>query len=370
MFKQQTKKNILKLFFGLIRITGVYLITISLLSCSGSDEQEEVITDDKSLEIKGADMSLLPEIRQSGIVFYNQNNQSEDPLQSLKNAGVNVVRLRIWKDPASPNSGFKSVMNLSKEIKSLGLKTLLSVHYSDTWADPGKQTKPGRWKNANFEQLKDSVYTYTKKIITDINPDYIQIGNEINSGLLWPDGNISNISQMKSLLQIGIKAVRETNSKTKIIIHFAGINNADWFFTNLSDLDYDIIGISYYPIWHGKDLNALQQTLTSLSAKNDKDIFIAETAYPFTLDWNDFTNNIIGLSSQILPEYPASPQGQKDFLNKISNLIKDVPGGIGYCYWGSEWVSYKGSTATDGSPWENQSFWDFSNKSLPVWEAF
>ena len=125
MCKQQTKKKILKLFFGLIRITGVYLIAIFLLSCSGSDEQEEVIIDDKSLEIKGADMSLLPEIRQSGIIFYNQNNQPEDPLQSLKNAGVNVVRLRIWKDPASPNSGFKSVLNLSKEIKALGLKDLV-----------------------------------------------------------------------------------------------------------------------------------------------------------------------------------------------------------------------------------------------------
>jgi len=170
MYKLKINREILKYVFGLISSPGLFLLAILLWSCSGPEEQEEVIIDDKSLEIKGADMSLLPEIRQSGIAFYNPNNQPEDPLQSLKNAGVNVVRLRIWKDPASPNSGFTSVVNLSREIKSLGLKTLLSVHYSDTWADPGKQTKPERWKNTNFEQLKDSVYRYTKKIMTDINP--------------------------------------------------------------------------------------------------------------------------------------------------------------------------------------------------------
>ncbi|MDZ7614068.1 MAG: glycosyl hydrolase 53 family protein [Flavobacteriaceae bacterium] len=360
----------LNTIYGLLKIAGLYLIAISLLSCSGSDEQEEVIVDDESLEIKGADMSLLPEVRKSGLSFYNKNNEQEDLLKTLKSSGVNVIRLRLWKQPADPNSGFQSVKNLSAEIKNTGLKTLISVHYSDSWADPGTQSKPDQWKNINFEQLKDSVYNYTKKIMTEINPDYIQIGNEINSGLLWPEGNISNPAQMKALLQKGISAVRETNSKTKIIIHFAGISNADWFFSTISGLDYDVIGISYYSIWHGKDLNALQQSLVSLSETNNKDIFIAETAYPFTLDWKDFTNNIIGLNSQILSEYPASPQGQKDYLIKISDLIKEVPRGIGYCYWGSEWVSYKGNTANNGSPWENQAFWDFSNKSLPVLEAY
>ena len=348
------------------------LAVILLISCSDGDENEgeDIIVDPKTLEIKGADMSLLPEVRKSGLSFYNKNNQQEDPLKTLKSSGVNVIRLRLWKQPSDPNSGFQSVKNLSAEIKNTGLKTLISVHYSDTWADPGKQTKPDQWKNIDFEQLKDSVYTYTKKIMTEINPDYIQIGNEINSGLLWPEGNISNPAQMKALLQKGISAVRETNQSTKIIIHFAGISNADWFFSNISGLDYDVIGISYYSIWHGKDLNALQQSLVSLSETNKKAIFIAETAYPFTMEWNDFTNNIVGLNTQILPEFPASPQGQKEYLMKISDLIKEVPKGIGYCYWGSEWVSYRGNTATNGSPWENQAFWDFSNKSLPVLEAY
>jgi arabinogalactan endo-1,4-beta-galactosidase len=262
------------------------------------------------------------------------------------------------------------VKNLSEEIKGLGLKVILTVHYSDSWADPAKQTKPAQWQGIPFNQLLDSVYVYTKKIISEIDPDYIQIGNEINSGLLWPDGNISNISQMKQILQKGITAVRETNTSTKIIIHYAGIENADWFFSNISELDYDLIGVSYYPIWHGKNLDSLKQILTSISNNQNKSVFIAETSYPFTLGWNDWTHNIVGLESQLLPQFPATPSGQKEFLLKIKEIISEVPKGIGFCYWGAEWVSYKGSTATDGSSWENQAFWDFENKSLPVLEVY
>ena len=133
---------------------------------------------------------------------------------------------------------------------------------------------------------------------------------------------------------------------------------------------YDIIGISYYPIWHGKNLNELKESLNLLSNTQNKKILIAETAYPFTLEWNDSTNNIIGLNSQISPEFSASPAGQRDFVNKIKNIISETPKGMGFCYRGGEWVSYEGKSATDGSYWENQAFWDFQNKPLPVLETF
>lgn len=292
-------------------------------------------------------------------------------LITLKNAGVNVIRLRVWKNPTEPTSDFETVKSLVREIKSLGLKTLITVHFSDTWADPGHQSKPLQWQSLNFIQLKDSVYSYTKKICSEINPEYIRLGNEINDGLLWPEGKLSsNLSQMKNLLKAGISAVRETNKNTKIIIHCAGFGDADFFYSKISDLDYDIMGISYYPIWHGKDLLVLQQSLTSLSDTYNKFIFIAETSYPFTLEWNDWTNNVIGLNSQLLPEYPATPQGQKDYLLRISDLVTKVPKGIGFCYWGAEWVSYKGSQSVNGSSWENQAFWDFNNKVLPVVGAY
>lgn len=343
---------------------------IFLLSCS----KDETKTDDqvtaKSLEIKGAELSFLPEIRQSGIVLKNRNNETEDMLMTLKKEGVNTIRLRLWKNPIELNSSFETVKNLVTEIKSLGLKVLLTVHYSDTWADSGSQTKPAIWNGISFNRLRDSVSVYTKKIVTEINPDYIQIGNEINNGLLWPEGSSTNVSQMKELLQAGITAVRQTNSATKIVIHFAGHTNSDWFFSNIASLDYDIIGISYYPKWHGKDLAQLKQNLISISTTNNKPIFIAETSYGFIESYNDWTNNVMYTQVDYLPQFPLTPIGQKEYLNTIKELVSTVPKGIGFCYWGNEWISYRGNQATDGSSWENQAFWDFNNKALPVLSVY
>lgn len=357
----------MKLYFS------IFCICVFLISCSSGNEEVAIVptpVSPKILEIKGADFSFLPEVRQSGQTFYNQNNVAEDMLSTFKNSGGNVVRLRIWVNPTTATSNFATVKNLSQEIKSKGLKVMISVHYSDSWADPSQQTKPLAWQNHNFSELKTDVYTYTKQIISEINPEYIQIGNEINNGFLFPEGSINNLLQFKALLQSGISAVRDTNSTTKIIIHFAGIDGAAIFFNQISDLNFDIIGISYYPIWHGKDLNILKQSLINISTQSNKLIFIAETSYPFSLDWNDYTNNVIGLNSQILQEFSPSLQGQKDYLMKLKSIITDVPKGIGFCYWGSEWVAYKGTTATDGSSWENQAFWNFSNKANPVFDVY
>jgi arabinogalactan endo-1,4-beta-galactosidase len=262
------------------------------------------------------------------------------------------------------------VKNISQEIKNLGMKVMLSVHYSDSWADPSHQTKPQEWDHISFASLKDSISVYTKKIVTEINPDYIQIGNEINNGFIFPEGNIQNLAQMKSLLQAGISAVKSTNPTTKVILHFAGFQNANSFFSQFSDLNYDLIGISYYPNWHGKNLTELQQNLEQISNTQNKSIFIAETSYPFTFRWNDLTQNVIGDTSQILPEYAATETGQKNYLLKIKEIVTNVPKGMGFCYWGAEWISYKGSTSTDGSSWENQAFWDFNHKILPVSEGY
>lgn len=351
-----------------------YIFTIFLLcSCSGSDEQPSPLPNPqpaKVLEIRGADFSFLPEVRQSGQIFYNQNNVAEDMLTTFKNAGGNVVRLRLWVNPATPTSGFDSVKNLAQEIKNKGMKVMISVHYSDSWADPGNQTKPAAWQNDTFEQLKTDVYNYTKQIVSQINPEYIQIGNEINNGMLWPEGNIQNLAQFKGLLQSGISAVRDTNTSTKIIIHFAGIDGSQAFFNNISDLNFDIIGLSYYPIWHGKDLTQLQNSMTALSNSSNKPILIAETSYPFTFNWNDQTQNIVGDNSQIIAQFPATEAGQRDFLKKIKQISTEVPKGIGFCYWGTEWTAYKGTTATDGSSYENQALWKFNNKAVPAMEAF
>jgi arabinogalactan endo-1,4-beta-galactosidase len=350
------------------------ILSIILASCSNNDDSTSPTEDDmppiNDNFIRAADISFLPEIESTNTVFYH-NNAVENPLITLKNAGCNTIRLRIWKNPATNHSGLTEVKALAQRVKQAGMKVWLTVHYSDTWADPGNQTKPNEWNSLLFSELKNNVTQYTSTILSEIQPDIIQIGNEINDGFLFPEGKLStNENQCKELLQAAATVIRSQAPNAKIMLHYAGITGSDWFFSKVSTIDYDYIGISYYPIWHGKNLTTLQNTLTSLSTTYNKKILIAETAYPFTLNWNDWTNNIIGLQNQLIPEYPASPLGQKNFLLAIKNIVKQIPNGIGFCYWGTEWIAYRGSEATNGSTWENQALWNFNNQSLPALEAF
>jgi arabinogalactan endo-1,4-beta-galactosidase len=351
-------------------ISSFYLLF--LVSCINKDNLNEL--KEKNINfIRATDLSSYPEIKRNNTVYYDYDGSSKDLISILKNNGVNTIRLRLWVNPVNEHSGFNEVKQFSEELKSKGLKIWLTLHYSDTWADPGQQKVPGLWENASFTEVADSVYEYTKKIVGQLKPDYIQIGNEINSGFLHPYGSIKNIDNFKALLQKGILAVREISSNTKIILHYAGTENANWFFQNVAMLDYDIIGLSYYPIWHGKSLTTLKNSMNDLSLTYNKKIVIAETAYPFTLNWNDWTNNIVGLENQlILPEYPASELGQKYFIKSIINLIHELPNnnGIGFCYWGAELVSWKGKQSTDGSVWENQALFDFNHKALPSLKEF
>ncbi|MCS6821043.1 MAG: arabinogalactan endo-1,4-beta-galactosidase [Microscillaceae bacterium] len=322
------------------------------------------------LELRGADMSFLPEVRQSSIRTYNLAHQPEDMLLTLKKVGANTVRLRLWKQPTEPTSALTTVKQLAQEVRSLGMKVLLCVHYSDTWADPNNQHKPAQWKNLDFSQLQDSIYQYTKLIVKEIQPEYIQIGNEINNGFLWSEGHSYHRNQMLALLQKAILAVRQTHPKTQIMLHFAGIQNATAFFEGMKTIDYDWAAISYYPLWHGKDLKAVAQTLKEIARTTNKKVCIVETSYPFTLGWNDWTNNVVGEPNQLLPEIAATPEGQQKFLEKIAQIVKETPNGSGFCYWGAEWISYKGNQATNGSSWENQALWDFQGKALPALQVF
>ncbi|OIQ22540.1 MAG: arabinogalactan endo-1,4-beta-galactosidase [Flavobacterium sp. MedPE-SWcel] len=348
----------------------ILIITLFAIGCNSSDDSSEPKIIGEPFFIKGVDASSIPKVRTSGIVMLNVEEQPEDMLTTLKNAGINTIRIRLWKNPIEEHSSFDEVKLLVNEVKSKGMKVWLTVHYSDTWADPGHQTKPANWEGLSFIALQAEVYNYTSEIMTELKPDYIQIGNEINAGFLWPEGSNTNISQFKTLLSKGVSAVRDNSSSCKVIIHYAGYNGALSFYTSLSGLDYDMIGLSYYPIWHGKDLGVLQSTMNQLSTQLNKDVVIAETAYPFTLEWNDHTNNIIGSEDQLLPQYTPTPVGQKEYLQRINQIVKQVPRGIGFCYWGAELVSFNGVTATNGSATENLAFWDFDNKALPVLDVY
>ncbi len=357
-------------------IKFVYIIIVlQVLSCSSdkpetpqSPIQNTPVTDDF---IRAADMSYLPLIESEGTIF-KKNGAPQNALTTLKNAGCNTIRIRIWKNPSDNHSALAEVKALALRVKQAGMKVWLTVHYSDTWADPGNQTTPSDWTSLSFANLKTAVSNYTTLLMTEIQPDIIQIGNEINTGFLWPQGHlINNESQCLQLIAAASSAIRSQSTTTKIMIHYAGIGSgATWFFNKMSSINYDYIGLSYYPIWHGKILTDVSASINSLGQTHNKKVIIAETAYPFTLGYNDYTNNIMGLANQLIPAYPATSQGQKDFLLAVKNIVTQAPKGIGFCYWGAEWVAFRGPTATNGSSWENQALWDFNNNALPVMDAF
>lgn len=349
----------------------IILISTLFISCEDDKEdQTEVVQN--SERIYAVDISSYPELNEASTVFYDLAGNASSLLDLLAESGVNTIRLRLWVNPSNSHSSLSEVTAFSQILKSKGFKIWLTLHYSDTWADPGNQTIPSAWESQTLSELVSTVYNYTTVVVNAIDPEYIQIGNEINSGIMHPVGNLNNGNDsFLQLMTAGIDAVRDYNPTTKIIIHFAGIEGSPWFYDQLDTLDYDVIGLSYYPIWHGKSLLDVESQLKFLASSHNKEVIIAETAYPFTLDFNDYTNNIVGLNSQLItPLYPATPIGQKNFLQKIKTISTGFEAGLGFCYWGAELVAWKGEQATDASPWENQALFDFDNQALPALDVF
>ena len=354
----------------MMKYAMMFCLALAFTGCGSDDDKGNTTEPETEAFIRGVDMSFLPEAEQDGTAYKN-NNVTQDALLTLKNAGVNTIRIRIWKDPANAHSGFQEVKTLAQRVHAMGMKVWLTVHYSDTWADPSAQQKPQIWAALSFADLKTAAVNYTNTLLSGIQPDIIQIGNETNDGFMYPEGNLSsNESQYLQLVNAISATIRANAPDTKIMLHHAGTQGAEWFFNKTANVDYDYIGLSYYPIWHGKDLAALQSSVTALGQAHNKKVIIAETAYPFTLGYNDYTNNIVGLQSQLIPAYPASADGQKNFLLAVRNVAESSPAGAGFCYWGGEWVAFKGPTATNGSTFENQALWDFGLNALPALEAF
>lgn len=243
-------------------------------------------------KIIGADISFLPQIESRNSKFF-ENNQEIDAIQLLKQHGFNYIRLRVFVQPEnprgySPNAGFcdlKHTLNMAKRIKAAGMKLLLDFHYSDYWADPQQQFKPLTWDNLDFETLKDSVKTYTTRVLTSLNnqgtlPAMVQIGNEINHGLLWPEGHISHPDQLADLLKAGVEGVETVNKEIPVMMHIAlgGQHDEAIFWLNnmiARGVRFDIIGISYYTRWHGT-LNDLQSNLADLVKRFNKPVNVVE----------------------------------------------------------------------------------------------
>ncbi len=329
--------------------------------------------------IRGVDISTTPQIKNAGGVW-KQNNVSGDVLDIFKSNGANYVRLRLWHTPTGGYCGLDSTLAFAKNVKAKGLKFLLDIHYSDWWADPGQQTKPAAWKNLSFAILTDSVRSYTRRVINALKnqntlPDMVQVGNEINSGMLWPDGKISvgGWGNFTTLLKAGIQGVKDVDTTSKIIIHFSeGGDNTKcrWFFDNLKSngVSFDIIGLSYYSWWHGSLSNA-QNNLNDLATRYNKDIIIVETAYPWTTQYVNDGEQKVGFDpTKLPPGYPVNPQGQRDFLTYLIQMIKNTTSkkGIGFFYWEPAYISFP----TVGSTWEKFAIFDFNYNALPALQAF
>jgi arabinogalactan endo-1,4-beta-galactosidase len=336
--------------------------------------------------IQGADVSFIPQIEDLGGI-YRDNGVPRDPLDILKDHGIRCIRLKLWHTPAEPYNTLEKVLGMARRIRERDLQFLLDFHYSDTWADPGRQTKPAAWTGLAFEALKDSVARYTRNVISALvrqntRPDMVQIGNEINSGMLWNDGRVGGSfdtpaqwANLGELLKAGIRGVREGTDGAdpiRILIHFANAaNNAGcrWFFDRVitQGVSFDAIGLSYYPWWHGT-LGNVRANLNDLAQRYGKNILILETAYPWTLQGADGTGNLVGSPGQLHPGYPATVDGQADFLHDLTAIVRNARNqkGTGVFYWAPEYIS----VPPIGSPWENVALFDFTGNALRSMDVF
>jgi len=285
------------------KAAGLYTASTDIITVS--PENIETITVDKNYALKGeatkaheatkmmgADISFLPQLEERGIKF-SDNGVQKDAIQILKDHGLNYIRLRIFNNPSrdsgySPQKGFcdlEHTKQMAKRIKAAGMKFLLDFHYSDDWADPGKQYEPKAWRNLSFEALKKSLYDYTKDVMQQLKdqgtlPDMVQVGNEINHGIVWPEGNIKNVDNTAQLISAGIAAVKAVDPSVVIMLHIAlgGQNSESVFFIDqmlARKVQFDVIGLSYYPKWHGT-LDELRDNLNDLLKRYHKDLVVVE----------------------------------------------------------------------------------------------
>lgn len=381
-----------------VLVVGLFVSLVSVVVGTKQVEAKELI--------RGADISILADMEKSGAGYY-ENGVKKDALQILKNNGVNYVRLRLWQDPyedqgnsyGAGTNDLKTTIALAKRAKNQGLKVLLDFHYSDFWVDPGKQNLPKAWENYSFEQLDAALYGYTKSVLTEMKnngvyPDMVQIGNELNSGMLWPHGKSwgeggGEFDRLATFLKSGIRGVKETQPvDTPIMLHLADGGDTDvftWWFDEITKrgVDYDLIGLSYYPYWHGS-MNALQTTMNTISARYDKEVNVVETAYGHTTANADSMPNAFGPEQEIAGGYAATPAGQREYLNDLVTRIQTVPNekGNGFFYWEPLWyngnvswatasgMNYLGVQSQTGNEWDNQAMFDFNGQALPSLKAF
>ncbi|CAM3982252.1 arabinogalactan endo-1,4-beta-galactosidase [Paenibacillus alkaliterrae] len=337
--------------------------------------------------IKGMDMSFLDEIEMSG-GKYEENGQSADALQIMKNNGVNAIRLRIWNDPVGGFCNLERTLLMAKRIKALDMHFLLDFHYSDKWADPANQWKPKAWEHLSFDVLNDEVFNYTYFVLSELKgqgtlPDMVQIGNEITPGMLWNDGKVDGEFDTEeqwvkftTLVKSGIVAAKAVAPLINIMIHIdrgGDLAASRRFFEKFAQhgVKYDTIGLSFYPWWHGS-LDDLNNNLQELTSTFGKDINVVETAYPWTLDASEGRSCIVDKEEQLHAGYPATVQGQADYLLDLIGIIKKAAGdrGVGFYWWEPAWIPSKEEWSVGhANNWLNLTLFDHEGRVQPALEA-
>lgn len=356
--------------------------------------------------IKGVDISSLLQVEDLGGRFYD-HGVSEDALTILKRYGINYVRLRLWNDPYDEQGqdygggicDLSVVLTLARRAKQAGMKWMLDFQYSDFWADPGCQTVPKAWQGMDEAAMEAAVYRYTKDVLcacraANVMPDLVQVGNETTAGLLWPLGDYTRWENLEKFLSAGSRAVREEAPEAGIVIHLdhGGKNYMyrDWFdhFFSLGG-DCDMIGLSFYPCWHGK-LTDLVANLNDLATRYKKDLVMVEAGTAYTSEsyaaWEkrEEGNRIgptAGADMAETLDYPMTLPGQMAYTEDLVSALRAVPEnrGKGFFWWepcwlpvpGTTWATrpgweYIGKEGPAGNQWANQTLFDFDGNALPT----
>ena len=335
----------------LFRIIAIVLIISNYIACKKtSTENNNGGGNNPQLPagfVKGADISWLTQMEASNKKFYNSSGSEQECMLILKNLGMNTIRLRVWVDPAGGWNYKADVVAKSIRAKNLGMRIMIDFHYSDTWADPGHQIKPAAWTSQDLATLKTSLYNHTADVLTTlknngITPEWVQVGNETNDGLLWPDGKAStNMSNFAQLINSGYDAVKAISPASKVIVHISNGNDNNlfrWIFDGLKNNGgkWDVIGMSLYPgptNWAGMNSECLTN-MNDMVARYSKEVMVVEVG----MSWDN-------------------PVGTKAFLADLITKTNSVSGnkGLGVLYWEPEaygnWQGYTlGAFDNSGKP--------------------
>ncbi|MBO4290177.1 MAG: glycosyl hydrolase 53 family protein, partial [Lachnospiraceae bacterium] len=314
--------------------------------------------------IFGMDASSVIAEEESGVVYRGFDGEPQDVFKTLAQAGVTHIRVRVWNDPydgeghgyGGGNNDIEKAVQIGTRAAKYGLKLIVDFHYSDFWADPGKQMVPKAWKDMDLEAKTAALETYTRESLqklkdAGVEVGMVQVGNETNGAMCGE----TEWSAIVKLMSAGSKAVREVYPEALVAVHFANTEGGAYatYASNLHiyELDYDVFGSSYYPYWHGT-LENLTKVLKQVADKYGKKVMVMETSYAWTGEDSDFSGNTISDDSATVKPYPYSLQGQVNNLRNVTQAVADA-GGIGVCYWEGTWISVGGASRE-----ENQKLWE------------